>query len=104
MVETSLPVPDPLERLAQSANKTGFVWVEATPGLITGDIRHFAELNGVEPALIGGFWYGQRGPDDSVGQRASPKELVVYNLHGKSSISPLSFLLNRLIYKVVDSS
>lgn len=83
MLETSLPAPEPLEKLALSADKTGFVWVKSTPDLIVGDIQRFAELNGVKPVTIGGFWYGLKGSDNSVGQRASPGEKVLYHMHGK---------------------
>ncbi|KAJ7088596.1 alpha/beta-hydrolase [Mycena epipterygia] len=83
MAQTQLPAPEPLEKLALSADKSGFVLVEPTPDLITGEIQRFAELNGIiTPALIGGFWYGLRGPGNSVGQRPSTNEKVIYYLHG----------------------
>ncbi|KAJ7489428.1 alpha/beta-hydrolase [Mycena latifolia] len=83
MLQTSLPAPESLERLALSADHTGFVWVEpTTPDLIAGDIQKFAQINRVAPALIGGFWYGVNGLDDSVRQRAAPQEKVIYHLHG----------------------
>ncbi|KAJ7750482.1 alpha/beta-hydrolase [Mycena maculata] len=82
MLQTGLPSPEPLEKLALSAAKTGFVWVEPTPDLIVGDIQRFAQLNEVSALRIGGFWYGARGPGDVVGQRADPREKVIYHLHG----------------------
>ncbi|KAJ7768321.1 alpha/beta-hydrolase [Mycena metata] len=90
MSETHFPTPESLDKLALSANKTGFVWVEPTPDLITGEVLHFAKLNGVAPATIGGFWYGLKGLDNSVGQRASPDEKLIYHLHGNGgpSFSP----------------
>ncbi|KAJ6551454.1 alpha/beta-hydrolase [Mycena capillaripes] len=80
MIETNLPAPQTLEKLALSADKTGFVWVEPTPDLIAGEILHFAELNGVEPARVGGFWYELN--NGLVMQRAAEDEKVIYYLHG----------------------
>ncbi|KAJ7665707.1 alpha/beta-hydrolase [Mycena rosella] len=82
LLETSLPAPESLEKLAASADKTGFVWVEPAPHLVLGDIQRFAELNGVSSARAGGCWYGPRGSDNSVGQKASPGEKVLYHMHG----------------------
>lgn len=72
------------EKLAKSADEVGFVWIEPDPMLIGGDIKEAAKVNDVEPARIGGVWYGQRGPDGKVGQRAGPDEKVIYELHGQS--------------------
>ncbi|KAJ6504210.1 alpha/beta-hydrolase [Mycena vitilis] len=80
MAETHLPTPEPLEKLALSADKTGFVWVELRPELVVGEILRFAGLNGVGPARVGGFWYGSK--DGPVGQRASADEQIIYYLHG----------------------
>ncbi|KAJ7143392.1 alpha/beta-hydrolase [Mycena crocata] len=82
MLETSLPAPEPLEKLAASADKTGFVWVDPAPHLVVGDIKRFAELNGVSPARTGGCWYGPRSSDNAVGQKALPGEKVIYHMHG----------------------
>ncbi|KAJ7176627.1 alpha/beta-hydrolase [Mycena filopes] len=82
MIETHLPTSEPLEKLVLSSNKTGFVLVEPTPDLVAGEILHFAKLNGVVPATIGGFWYGVSGDEFSVDQRALPDEMVIYHLHG----------------------
>ncbi|KAJ6617997.1 alpha/beta-hydrolase [Mycena sp. CBHHK59/15] len=82
MLETSLPSPDPLEKMASSADKTGFVWVEPTPHLIVGDIQRFSELNGVASARTGGFWYGRKVSENLIGKKASPGEKVLYHMHG----------------------
>jgi hypothetical protein len=81
MLQTSLPAPEPLEKMSLSASKTGFVWVEPAPHLIAGDVQRFAELNGVKPAKTGGFWYS-RPSKNPHGHKASPGEKVVYHLHG----------------------
>ncbi|KAJ7301860.1 alpha/beta-hydrolase [Mycena olivaceomarginata] len=81
MLQTSLPAPEPLEKMSLSASKTGFVWVEPAPHLIAGDVQRFAELNGVKPAKTGGFWYS-RPSEHPHGHKASPGEKVVYHLHG----------------------
>ncbi|TFY69110.1 hypothetical protein EVJ58_g616 [Rhodofomes roseus] len=66
----------------QLAKSVGFVWIEPDPTLIGGEIKAAAKINDVEPARIGGVWYGQRGPDGRVGQRAGPDERVIFELHG----------------------
>ncbi|KAF8208738.1 alpha/beta-hydrolase [Mycena galopus ATCC 62051] len=82
MLQTSLPAPEPLEKMALSARETGFVWVEPAPHLIEGDIQWFSELNEVRAARTGGFWY-PRNLDKPLGtERASLGEKVVYHLHG----------------------
>ncbi|KAJ7186798.1 alpha/beta-hydrolase [Mycena filopes] len=77
MLQTSLPAPEPLEKMALSAGKTGFVWVQPAPDFIVGDVQRFAEINGVASTKTGGFWYGTRTSDNAVGQRASPGEKVM---------------------------
>ncbi|KAJ7182673.1 alpha/beta-hydrolase [Mycena crocata] len=82
MLSTSIPAPPSLEKLGESIDETGFVWVQPSPELIVGDIQHFAEKNGVTSALTGGFWYGANGQGNSVGQRAAAEEKVIFHLHG----------------------
>ncbi|KAI0340627.1 alpha/beta-hydrolase [Trametopsis cervina] len=77
---TGLPTePAPNESTAQ---KDGLVWVDATPELIVGAVKQFAESNGVEAVKVAGYWYGTRDADGQVGQKAAPGEKVVYHLHG----------------------
>ncbi|EIM79540.1 alpha/beta-hydrolase [Stereum hirsutum FP-91666 SS1] len=82
MYSTALLQSPPLEKLAEEGTDSGFVWVEATPSLIAGDILEKAKQNGVEAVRTAGFWFGERGPDGMVGQRAKSDELVFYHLHG----------------------
>ncbi|CCM07010.1 uncharacterized protein FIBRA_09329 [Fibroporia radiculosa] len=64
------------------AAEAGLVWVDPTPDLILGEIKDAADLNGVTSTKVAGFWYGERGLDGVVGQKADPDEKVIYELHG----------------------
>ncbi|KAK7032824.1 Alpha/Beta hydrolase protein [Favolaschia claudopus] len=79
MLSTTLPSAEPLERLKGNSN---FVWVEPAAHLVTGEVRRFTELNGVEAARTGVFWYSRNHPQEKVGQRAYSGEKVLYLLHG----------------------
>ncbi|KAJ7205972.1 alpha/beta-hydrolase [Mycena pura] len=76
-----LPSPS-IEKLAEKGAEAGFVWIEATPSLIHGEILEKAKTNGVEAVRTGGFWFGERGADGAAGQKAGPDELVFYHFHG----------------------
>ncbi|EMD35367.1 hypothetical protein CERSUDRAFT_106757 [Gelatoporia subvermispora B] len=82
MFNTSIVKPNPPQTYIATARQTGFVWVDATPDFVLGDLRSLAELNGVEAERTCGFWYGSRGVGGAVGQRASKGEKVVYHMHG----------------------
>ncbi|KAH9934399.1 alpha/beta-hydrolase [Fomitopsis serialis] len=71
-----------LQESSETAEATGFVWVEAAPDLVVGEILQMAEKNHVEAVRTGGFWYGPRGTDGEVGQKAAKGEKVIYHLHG----------------------
>ncbi|KAI0635585.1 alpha/beta-hydrolase [Trametes polyzona] len=80
----------PLEECAKDARRLGFVWVEPVPQeLVVGEIRQMAEKVGVRAVRTGGFWYGPRGEDGEVGQRAGPEERVMGSSHPKSNMPPL---------------
>ncbi|KAJ7197196.1 alpha/beta-hydrolase [Mycena pura] len=96
MLQTSLPAPEPLEKMAQSADKTGFVWVDPAPNLVAGDIKRFAELNGVKSARAGGFWYTRKS-DNPAGQKASPGEKMG---SGGPSFSPSAVMFKGLLEHV----
>lgn len=87
MYSTALMHASPIETLAEEGDDSGFVWVEATPSLIAGDICEKAKQNGVEAVRTAGFWFGERGPDGIAGQRAKSDELVFFHLHGRSPFS-----------------
>ncbi|THH26381.1 hypothetical protein EUX98_g7807 [Antrodiella citrinella] len=62
---------------------TGFVWVEPIPeDYVVGEIKTMADVNGVKPERICGYWHGKKGADGKFGQRAEPGERVLYVLHG----------------------
>ncbi|OCH88433.1 alpha/beta-hydrolase [Obba rivulosa] len=82
MFNTSILSPDSPENYVSTAHETGFVWVDAAPDLITGEIRDFAAVNDVSSERTCGFWYGARGIDGSAGQRASKDERLIYHMHG----------------------
>ena len=90
MWQTSLPAPTPLWEFERDGKALGFVRVKAAPELVIGEISEIAKQNGVEAKDIGGFWYGPRDSNGDVGQRASPKDRVVYYFHGASLDAPSS--------------
>lgn len=90
--------PPSLDNSAKEANKTGFVWVEACPNLVVGDIAHLATQNGVKAVRIGGFWYGERSADGKCGQKAAPNEIVFYHLHSKPRSPLFNIFPDRLAY------
>ncbi|OCH88431.1 alpha/beta-hydrolase [Obba rivulosa] len=82
MFNTAIIVPGPPDKYASTARESGFVWVDATPDLVNGEIRDMAQINEVKAEKTCGFWYGPRGSDGEPGQRASEGEKVVYHMHG----------------------
>ena len=63
--------------------KHGLVWVNPDPELVVGEIKTYAERQGVEPVKLAGYWYGQRDLEGAVGTPANPGERVIYELHGE---------------------
>lgn len=60
-----------------------FVWVDAlSDDLIRGELRRMMLLQGLTSRRTCGFWYGERDGGGGVGQRATPREKVIYHLHG----------------------
>ncbi|KAF7798672.1 hypothetical protein EIP86_009896 [Pleurotus ostreatoroseus] len=62
-------------------DKHGLVWVDPAPWMVRGEIRAYAETNGVAAVRVAGYWYGKRGLDGKVGQKAEPGEKVLFDLH-----------------------
>lgn len=81
--QIGLPAAEDPEKAAQTADKTGFVWIKPTPDLIVGEVKRLAELNGVDAQRISGYWYGARGSDGNAGQKAGVDEKIIYQLHGR---------------------
>ncbi|KAJ6574703.1 alpha/beta-hydrolase [Mycena capillaripes] len=81
MYSTTILQSPSIEKLAKEGGNSGFVWIEATPSFIVGDILKKAKQNGVEAVRTGGFWFGKRGTDGKAGQKAGPNEMVFYHFH-----------------------
>ncbi|KZP27622.1 alpha/beta-hydrolase, partial [Athelia psychrophila] len=80
---TGIPVKSYANLDAMSADKLGFVWVQALDErLVLGDIARMAKANGITPAKIWGFWSGRKGTDGKWGQPALAGEKVLYHCHG----------------------
>ncbi|KAJ7223532.1 alpha/beta-hydrolase [Mycena pura] len=71
LYSTSLLPSPPIEKLAEKGAEAGFVWIEATPSLIHGEVLEKAKTNGVE-AVASNRRLLKAGPD----------ELVFYHFHG----------------------
>ncbi|OCH88430.1 alpha/beta-hydrolase [Obba rivulosa] len=82
MFNTSLINPVSPDTYAASAETSGFVWVDPAPALVVGEIQDMAQINDVQAQKACGFWYGPRGPNSAVGQRASKDEKIIYHMHG----------------------
>lgn len=82
MLMAGFPPEQDLREAAASADSLGFVWVNASPDLVVGELHELAALNGVEAQTTSGYWYGKRGSDGKVGQKAAADEKVIYHLHG----------------------
>lgn len=64
------------DKLPKNVDTDGLVWVEPTPELIVGDVKEYADRNGVAAARVAGYWYGSRLP-------SKPDEKIIYELHGE---------------------
>ena len=80
---TGLPAPTLPEVCEKDAHALGFVWVEAAPELIIGEVHDLAEQNGVKAVRVAGFWVGPRSPSGKADYRALPDERVIYHFHGE---------------------
>ena len=58
------------------------VWVNPVPHLIIGQVREWAQITGVEPVRIPGYWLEKPGAAIPVGARAQTGEKVLYALRG----------------------
>ena len=74
---------DPLAEVPDSSLVDAkFVWVEPVPDeLFTGEIRRIAEITGVKPAKIAGYWLLKKG-STWAGPKANPGEKIVLHMHG----------------------
>ncbi|EED83466.1 predicted protein [Postia placenta Mad-698-R] len=76
-----VPLPYPKED-KPDPKEPGIAWADPVPDLIVGEISDYARANQVDAVRTPGFWYGPRGPNGEVGQKASPDEKVIYHFHG----------------------
>ena len=74
---------DPLAEVPDSSLVDAkFVWVEPVPDeLFTGEIRRVAEITGMKPAKIAGYWLLKKG-STWTGPKANPGEKIVLHMHG----------------------
>ncbi|KAL5484805.1 hypothetical protein ACEPAI_7447 [Sanghuangporus weigelae] len=58
------------------------VWIDAVPELITGDVKKWAEIAGVESVNIPGYWQNKAGEEITMGEAPKPSEKVLLAFHG----------------------
>ncbi|KAK2462093.1 hypothetical protein APHAL10511_006556 [Amanita phalloides] len=58
------------------------VWVDATPDLVIGELKSFADAASVTSVRIPGYWIHKEGSQVEVGSPPAFGEKVVYHLHG----------------------
>lgn len=80
-----VPLPYPKED-KPDPKEPGIAWADPVPDLIVGEISDYARANQVDAVRTPGFWYGPRGPNGEVGQKASPDEKVIYHFHGEYTL------------------
>ena len=83
------PGIDPYEIVASGqADALGFVWVDAIEGdKVVGDIKEMAELNGVAPKQMYGYWFTREGYEGKADAPAGNDEKTVLHFHGKCLIT-----------------
>ncbi len=78
----SVKTPTPKEVPDSSLTDAKFVWLEPIPDdLFRGEIRRIADITGVEPARIPGYWLLKK-KSTWAGPKAQPGEKAVLHLHG----------------------
>ena len=77
--------PETIEKKGK-ANEAGLVWVEPAPELVIGEVAECARINGIEAERRGAYWFGKRGPNGEVGQKAEPGEKVILSCHGMCTL------------------
>ncbi|EJD03416.1 alpha/beta-hydrolase [Fomitiporia mediterranea MF3/22] len=58
------------------------IWIDGTPELITGDLKKWADIAGVEPVKIPGYWEHKPGTRVTMGELPYSGEKVLLALHG----------------------
>jgi hypothetical protein len=63
--------------------KLGFVWVDPVgEEWVRGEVKEIANVNGIRPAKVWGYWYGKRDGHGKHAQKAEKGQKVLYHLHG----------------------
>lgn len=68
-------------------DRNGLVWIEPKPDTLVDALKEAAQINGVGPARVAGYWYGKRNSAGKVGQLAETDEKVIYEILGESRLS-----------------
>lgn len=69
------------QRFAKKEQEVGLVWIDATPDLIQGDIKKYAQANKVSAVHVPAYLFGERDSNGRVGQPAKPDEKVILAFH-----------------------
>jgi len=62
-------------------------YIDPVPELVTGQVKEWAEIAGVETIQIPGYWTHKRGEDIAMGAKPKPGEKVLYYMHGGGYIT-----------------
>lgn len=79
------PGSDPYAIVASGeADKVGFVWVDPIEeSKVVGEVKDIAEVNGVAPKQMFGYWFKREGYEGQVDAPAGPEEKTVLHFHGQ---------------------
>ncbi|OCB89727.1 alpha/beta-hydrolase [Sanghuangporus baumii] len=78
---------NPTAKALETGKGVNGVWIDGVPELITGDIKKWAEIAGVESVKIPGYWQHKAGEEITMGDAPKPGEKVVLAFHGGSYIA-----------------
>ncbi|KAL5524132.1 hypothetical protein ACEPAG_8305 [Sanghuangporus baumii] len=73
---------NPTAKALETGKGVDGVWINAVPELITGDIKKWAEVAGVESVNIPGYWQNKAGEEIAMGEAPKPGEKVLLAFHG----------------------
>ena len=101
-IEPSAKRRDPLKEVLDSSLKDAkFCWIpplaeaaDGEPSLLCGELRRVAEIAGVRPTKIAGYWLLKKGAKWE-GEKAKPGEKTVLHLHGGAFYVSLPLYMGR---------
>ncbi|KAL5484817.1 hypothetical protein ACEPAI_7459 [Sanghuangporus weigelae] len=73
---------NPTAKALETGKGVNGVWIDAVPELITGDVKKWAEIAGVESVNIPGYWQNKAGEEITMGEAPKPGEKVLLAFHG----------------------